>query len=108
MTREIKTITEAAHELVKEFNAVDTEMIDELMMHNPDDWEDVTVMSGDEDRCRGGLPGWGTMWSFGDPLDNLWLDEEDGIEQMSDLGFVIFKSEQYGYFFGIDGGGYDF
>ena len=54
------------------------------------------------------LPMWGTMWSFGDSLDEYWLEELDGIAQMSDCGFRIYKSEEFGYFFGIDGAGYDF
>ncbi len=54
------------------------------------------------------LPMWGTMWSFGDSIDNYWLDEKDGIALMSQCGFRIFMSEEFGYFFGIDGAGYDF
>lgn len=55
-----------------------------------------------------GLPMWGTMWSFGDGADNYWLSDLDGIKQMSECGFRIFESEEFGYFFGIDGAGYDF
>lgn len=54
------------------------------------------------------LPMWGTMWSFGDSCDAHWLDDDDGIRLMSDCGFRIFESEEFGYFFGIDGAGYDF
>ena len=55
-----------------------------------------------------GLPMWGTMWSFGDTCDKWWLDEDEGIRLMSECGFRIYKSEEFGYFFGIDGAGYDF
>ncbi len=54
------------------------------------------------------LPLWYTMWSFSDGCDNYWLEEKNGIQLMSECGFRIFKSEQFGYFFGLDGGGYDF
>lgn len=59
------------------------------------------------------LPMWGTMWSFSDSCDNYWLDRpeidgSDGITVMSQCGFRIFKSYEFGYFFGIDGAGYDF
>ena len=57
------------------------------------------------------LPMWSTMWSFGDSCDEHWLDDRygyDGIMAMSQCGFRIFKSEEFGYFFGIDGAGYDF
>ncbi len=54
------------------------------------------------------LPMWGTLWMFGDSADDWWLEEDDGIKKMSECGFRIYKSEEFGYFFGIDGAGYDF
>lgn len=54
------------------------------------------------------LPMWGTMWSFGDSADDWWLEDGDGIEIMSKCGFRIYESDEFGYFFGIDGAGYDF
>ncbi len=56
----------------------------------------------------GSLPMWGTMWSFGDSCDDGWLEEDDGIRIMSECGFRIYEHEEFGYFFGIDGAGYDF
>ena len=55
-----------------------------------------------------GLPMWGTMWSFGDRCDEYWLEEQDGIQVMSDHGFRIYEHDEFGYFFGIDGVGYNF
>lgn len=54
------------------------------------------------------LPMWGTMWSFGDGCDDWWLSDKDGIKIMSECGFRVFENEEWGYFFGIDGAGYDF
>lgn len=54
------------------------------------------------------LPMWGTMWSFGDSADDWWLEEGNGIEIMSECGFRIYESDEFGYFFGIDGAGYNF
>ena len=54
------------------------------------------------------LPMCGTMWSFSDSADNWWLEEGDGIDIMSNCGFRIFEHDEFGYFFGIDGIGYDF
>lgn len=54
------------------------------------------------------LPMWGTMWSFGDSVDDWWLEDGNGIEIMSKCGFRIYESDEFGYFFGIDGAGYDF
>ena len=51
---------------------------------------------------------WGTMWAFGDQIDNDWLENGDGIKIMSECGFRIYESGEFGYWFGIDGGGYDF
>lgn len=54
------------------------------------------------------LPMWGTMWSFSDNLDQYWLEERGGLEEMSKCGFRIFEHDFYGCYFGIDGAGYDF
>lgn len=76
---------------------------------NLDDGNTVEVVEGDfeidEDAF---LPMWGTLWSFGNSCDNYWLDEMDGIRSMSDCGFRIYEHDEWGYFFGIDGAGYDF
>lgn len=54
------------------------------------------------------MPMWGTMWSFDDPCDIHWMEEEDGVRVMSELGFRVYYHEEWGYFFGIDGAGFDF
>lgn len=56
----------------------------------------------------GVLPMWGTMWSFGDSADDYWLEKMNGIAIMSRCGFRIYESQEFGYFFGIDGAGYSF
>lgn len=74
--------------------------------------DDGTLVSVDEDNFDveydGSLPMWGTMWSFGDSADDWWLSDDCGIRLMSECGFRIFESDEFGYFFGIDGAGYDF
>lgn len=54
------------------------------------------------------LPMWGTLWSFGDSADDYWVEELDGIQRLSDCGFRVYEHEEWGYFIGIDGCGYDF
>lgn len=54
------------------------------------------------------LPMWGWMWSFGDNCDDWWLEKGDGVQKMSKCGFRIYYHEEWGWFFGIDGAGYDF
>lgn len=51
---------------------------------------------------------WGTMWTFGDTLDEDWLESGEGLKALSDCGFRVFHHDDFGYFFGIDGAGYDF
>lgn len=154
MTREIRTVSDAAHDWVREMDAIQQSMIDKLMGLDPDDWHEVTTPSkGDrvyvynvegkskdhegyikgydeeadlyaieldngkllscegedfEVEYDGSLPMWGTMWSFRDSADVWWLEEDDGIRKMSECGFRVYESEEFGYFFGIDGAGYDF
>lgn len=54
------------------------------------------------------LPVWSKMWSFGDYFDKEWIRRPGSIRDMSEAGFRIYESDEFGYFFGIDGGGYDF
>ena len=54
------------------------------------------------------LPMWGTMWQFDENLDDWWLEELNGLQHMADCGFRIYEHDEFGYFFGIDGAGYNF
>lgn len=76
---------------------------------NLDDGNTVEVRGDDfEMQDCGELPMWGWLWQFGDSADDYWMEELDGIQVMSDCGFRIYESDDWGYFFGIDGCGYDF
>jgi hypothetical protein len=73
-----------------------------------DNGESVTANEDDFEVQRDDyLPMWGTMWMFGDSADDYWLEDMDGIRQMAECGFRIYKVEE-GYIFGIDGAGYSF
>ena len=149
MRRQGMTINDAAHEWVREFNAIQWDIVNKLMSLEPDEWHEVTEPSyGDRVYCydhqESGeidsydeetelytvdldngervqveksdmeveydsiLPMWGTMWSFGDSCVDWWLSDGNGIRIMSQCGFRIYEHEEFGYFFGIDGAGYDF
>lgn len=54
------------------------------------------------------LPCWGTMWNFGEGVDENWIENGSGLQALSESGFRVFYHEDFGYFFGIDGAGYDF
>lgn len=99
-----KTIREATQAWVREFDAIATGMIEELMDSRPWDWIECSEPSGYHEQ----VPMWGTMWSFHDSLDVYWLEELNGLRTMIDLGFRVYKSDNYDYFFGIDGAGFDF
>ena len=85
----------------------DGEKIVKICLHdNGEEVEtDIDDLSREDDTY---FPMWGTMWSFGDSADDYWLEELGGLEIMADCGFRIYESEEFGYFFGIDGAGYDF
>lgn len=103
------TISDATHKWVSEFNAIPREMIERLMLDHREDWQEITVMTEEQQEYYSDmLPMWGTMWSFGDGCDDWWLENEGGIEIMSKCGFRIYEHDEWGYFFGIDGAGYDF
>lgn len=73
------------------------------------DGNTIEVCDGDFEVWREeGMPMWGWMWSFKDSADEYWMDVLDGIKKMSECGFRIYHNEDWGYFFGIDGAGYDF
>lgn len=81
----------------------------EMFLVNLDNGEQVQVDESDMELTQDDdLPMWGTMWSFGDSADDWWLSDGEGISIMSECGFRIYEHEEYGYFFGIDGAGYDF
>lgn len=72
-----------------------------------DDGREVTAYRDELEVVRDcELPIWGTLWSFKDPCDANWL--EDNLETMAECGFTIIHSDKFGYFFGIDGAGYGF
>ena len=69
----------------------------------------VTVSADEFEVCYDySLPIWGTLWAFDDLDDIRWLDSDNGMTDISDCGFRIFHHDDFGYFFGIDGAGYDF
>ena len=149
MLKQGMTINDAAHEWVREFNAIPQDMIATLMQNDPGSWRELTAKGyGDRVYCYDHneygeieaydveteiytvaldtgesvevadedmeldhydeLPMWGTMWSFGDSADDWWLSDGNGIRMMSFCGFRIYEHDEWGFFFGIDGAGYDF
>lgn len=80
---------------------------DDLYTIQLDSGKEIEVKADDFEVERDGFfPMWGTMWQFGNNIDEYWLEEN--LQEMANCGFRIYESENYGYFFGIDGAGYDF
>ena len=77
-----------------------------------DSQEEVLVNKEDfEVQYDSWLPIWGTMWTFGDKIDEEWVTGEylgPHLQEMADCGFRIYEQEDLGLIFGIDGAGYDF
>lgn len=101
-------LMEAATKMVAEFNRIQTSMIQKLMDYEPDAWQEVTPITGECPEEFGCLPMNWMMWSFNDPVDTLWLEKCDGLRKMAECGFRVYKNDEFGYFFGIDGCGYSF
>lgn len=53
------------------------------------------------------LPKNEVMFQFAEDEDDWWHLHENGIRIMSDLGFRIYKSIKWGYFFGLDKNGWE-
>lgn len=84
-----------------------TNVSDELYTIELNSGKEIEVDADDFEVQRDDFfPMWGTMWQFGNNVDDWWL--ENNLQTMADCGFRIYESENYGYFFGIDGAGYDF
>ena len=95
----LDTVKDAAEYWVREFNAIDYHFLEAL---NETEGGVVCVANHPE---YSEYPMWSTMWQFNDCCDEQWL--EDHVHDMAKLGFSIYLTD-YGYFFGIDGAGYNF
>lgn len=89
---------------VSQMNAVPTRMIEDLSLYTNQVREITPGEENDSWRTLS-LPAWGTMWTFSSQPDKNWL--EGNIETMAEIGFRIYDTP-YGYYFGIEGCGYDF
>lgn len=62
------------------------------------------------DEYREALPMWGTMWTFSDSVDKYMIENDSGkmLQKMADNRLRIYKSDYFGYIFGVDGAGFSF
>jgi len=102
MQRNIITIEDATREWVREFNAIPQSVIIKMQELDIDSIYELTTPGEYDDF----LPMWGTMWTFGESLDEDWAREN--IEIMESCGFRVYESEDFGIILGIDGAGYNF
>jgi hypothetical protein len=50
--------------------------------------------------------GWGTLFRPTDPFDEEWIEAH--ADEVGELGFLVYESDETGILLGIDGAGYDF
>ena len=100
----------AARAWVKGFNRIPYGIVEKLLEHS-EELEEITPYTVRGRSTGNGyksvLPRWNTLFSFSHPRDNEWLEDDDNVLTMANLGFRIYKQEDYGYIFGIDGVAYD-
>jgi len=96
----------AVQKWVKEFNCIPMSIVITLI----DAGDDITEITPpyEDVEYDSRLPIWGCMWSFDNIADNWWLENKENLQAMADCGIRIFEQRDYGFIFGIDGGGYDF
>ena len=99
-------IDTATRKWVRGFNCIPRQIVEKLIHSYGDVITEITPAT--EKERDSFLPLWGTMFSFEHPMDNEWLDDKKNLRKMADCGFRIYRQEDYGYIFGIDGAGYDF
>lgn len=92
-------------EVIEIYENEDEEKIAKVELRSEEEAVEVSVDDIEVER-DGFLPMWGTLWQFGDSIDDWWL--ENNLDKMAECGFRIYESYEFGYFFGIDGAGYDF
>lgn len=105
MIKNIITIEDATKEWVREFNAIPCSIIEKICKYNIDSIYELTEQD-EENYYTDFLPMWGTMWTFGESLDEDWA--RGNIEIMQSCGFRVYEQDDLGILFGIDGAGYNF
>lgn len=89
------TKLEAARAWVREFNAIDSAIIEELMTHNPDDWREVTTpQSGDPVYIYGGHCHTGELLGYDEDNDIYVIELDDGEQITCNAG--DFAVENFG------------
>ncbi|QRV11451.1 hypothetical protein JR311_19780 (plasmid) [Bacillus velezensis] len=130
MTNAKMTLKEAVQKWVGEFNAIPQDLITKAYPNFSDEVELLSTIrecescegndfkkNEDEELCcshcestdismKYDFPMWGWMWTFKSGLDADWALEN--LDKMEECGIWVFRSDELGVFFGINGAGYDF
>jgi hypothetical protein len=101
-----KTIEEATRAWVREWNAIPTEAVRIIFNHEIENGMENYMITEEDEYMHGYPVAWGTMFTFGESLDEEWALNNKEI--LKECGIVAYYSETLGVVFGIDGGGYDF
>ena len=100
-----KTKLDACQSWVDSFNAIPVSVAEKLLkVSGYNDFLEITENEDADDI----FPAWSTMWTMDSKVDKDWCESEEGITALSECGFRVYESEDYGVVFGIDGAGYNF
>lgn len=106
------TIKEAVELFVeRDIDKVPTGLIFDNIASHPSDWK---YYDAGEWMPVSFFPDcmWGWMFSFSSTWNEEWAVGSDyydpHLDEMEECGFHLFLSDEYGLYFGIDGGGYSF
>lgn len=95
------TIEQAAQAWVSEMYHIPRSVVEKLEQYS--NYTDIQPVFEEN-----GLPMWGMMWAMMDPCDIDWAESEVGLASLDQSGFSVYRFEDYGIIFGIDGAGYSF
>ena len=115
MMRKFRNKQEAADYLVDTLNCIPSglildawkyEMAKESVSRNDYQYENRWQIVPGGDMDADDFPMWGWVWGTSDWITDEWVEEH--IKELQDIGFTIIHHDEYGYFLGINGAGYDF
>lgn len=101
-----KTIREATQAWVREWNCIPTEAVKIIFEYEKANNMENYMLTSPSEHLHGYPISWGTMFTFGESLDEEWALKNKEI--FDKCGIVAYYSDTLGVVFGIDGGGYDF
>lgn len=105
LTAQETDIRKGVKQWVNGWNAIPTSAV-EIILRHEGIYAPLNVPEDELKNMHGFPCAWGTMWAFDSSLDEEWALEH--LDELYDIGVIVYESEHLGVVFGIDGAGYDF